>query len=98
MVQSHDRFHDARNACSRLEVANLRFDGANGHITSPFNAGPQPGKGGEFRRVADLCGRPVGFNQFNGRCRVASLTVGTGNSLNLPALAWCGDAFSSSVG
>ena len=97
MVQGHDRFHDARNACGRFEVANLRFDRANGNIASSLNASPQPGKCGEFRRVADLCGRPVGFHQFNGRSRIARLTVGSGNGLNLAALAWCGNAFSSAV-
>ncbi len=41
VVQSHDRLHDACDARSSLEVANLGFDGANGDFPCTFYAGPQ---------------------------------------------------------
>ena len=54
MVKRHDGLHDARNARSRLQVTDLRFDGSDGNVSCACHAGPQAREGGEFRGVADL--------------------------------------------
>ena len=65
MVQGHDGFHDASDAGCCLEVPNLGFDGAHGHVASAFDTGPQAGERGKFRGIAHFGGRPVGFHQFH---------------------------------
>ena len=42
MVKRHHRLHDASNTGRCLEVSNLRFDGAHGHLTRALYVGPQP--------------------------------------------------------
>ena len=97
VVQSHDRFHDASNARRCFQVTNLRFDGPDRYVSSSFNTGPKSRKRGEFRGVANLGGRSVSLHEFNGRCRVSSLTVSPCNGLNLTPLTGCRDAFATAV-
>ena len=78
-------------------MANLGFDGAHSDVASAFNAGPQPGKRGQFRGIADFGGRPVSFNEFNAGSVVARLAVSPRNRLDLTTLARCRDAFSAPV-
>ena len=78
-------------------MTNLGFDGAHCDVTSTFNAGPEPGKRGQFRGIADFGGRPVGFYEFNARSVVTRLAVSPRNRLNLTTLARCRDAFSAPV-
>ena len=97
MVQGHDRFHDSSDARCGFEMANLGFDGAHSDVASAFNAGPQPGKRGQFRGIADFGGRPVSFNEFNAGSVVARLAVSPRNCLDLTTLARCCDALPAPV-
>ena len=97
MVQGHDRFHDASHTSGGLEMPNLRFDGAYGHVAGTFYAGPQPRECGQFRGIAHLGGGPMRFHEFNAGSVVSCLGVSTGNGLNLATLTGCSDAFAAPV-
>ena len=45
MMKRHDRFHDACDPCGRLEVADLRLDGANRNVSRTFHFGPESRQG-----------------------------------------------------
>ena len=98
MVQGHHRFHDASDAGCCLEMPNLRFNGAHGHVAGTFDTGPQPRERGQFRSIAHFGGGAVGFHEFNAGGIVPCLIVGSGNRLNLASLTGRRDALSASVG
>ena len=98
MVQGHDRFHDASDAGCCLEVPNLGFDRAYGHVASAFNTCPQPRERGQFRGITYFGGCAVGFHEFHAGGIVPCLIVGSSNRLNLASLTGRRDALSSSVG
>ena len=45
MMKRHDRFHDPCNSSGRLEMADLRLDGANRNVSRTLHFGPQSRQG-----------------------------------------------------
>ena len=98
MVQGQYCFYHSCRARRRFGVADLRFDGTESNV-SFFRIvfAKDHIHGGELRGVAGAGARSVGFDQADGRCRVAGVFIGAVHRQRLSGGTRCVDRLEAAV-